>query len=100
MALILRFRDLNIPLEETLGRHRRLIQDRGHVWWGWISRQREIFPRELFAKLATDCKMGVPLQIYLFDSGADEMRGAQLAAISAAPGGLPLPTPETRFTPP
>jgi len=99
MTLILRFRDLNIPLGETIGRHRRAIQENGYVWWGWIRRQKETFPADMFASLAASCRTGAALPVYLFDSGAEELHLASLSGISAAPGGLPLPTPETRCTP-
>lgn len=100
MTLILRFRDLNIPIGETINRHREIIQQHRYVWWGWIKRQKEEFPVSLFASLASSCRQGTSLPIYLFDSGAEELHAASLSGISAAPGGLPLPTPETRATPP
>jgi len=99
MPIILRFRDLNIPLGETISRHSRIISERGHVWWGWIRRQREEFPSKFFATVATSCHAGSPMPIWLYDSGVHQLHSARLARIWAAPGGPPLPSPETRYTP-
>lgn len=99
MTLVLRFRDLHIPFGETISRHCAVISENGYTWWGWIGRQKETFPTEMFAALAASCRSEKALPIFLFDSGADNLRSAQLCAISAAPGGLPLPPPETRCTP-
>ena len=35
-SIILRFRDLSNPAgTTTIGEHKKLINARGYVWWGW-----------------------------------------------------------------
>jgi hypothetical protein len=99
MIIILRYRDLNIPLGETIVRHNRSIEDHGHVWWGWMRRQKETFPSALFASLSAECRSRASIPIYLFDSGTEQIHKAQLGGISAAPAGAPLPPPDSRCTP-
>src|ERR1039458_3052834 len=98
-TIILRFRDLNIPEGDTIRRHKQSIKEHGHVWWGWIKRQKERFPSELFSTIATTCREKGDIQLYLFDSGAEHLLNARLSGISAVPGGLQLPTPDIRSTP-
>jgi hypothetical protein len=98
-TIILRFRDLSIPDGETIRRHRESISVFGDTWWGWIMRQRESYPEQLFITLAQRLKEQ-PQSIYLFHSGEVTLYPAQLKRISAFPGGMKLQSPDVQRTPP
>ena len=45
-SIILRFRDLSNPAgTTTIGEHKRIIADKGYVWWGWWHKQGETVPK-------------------------------------------------------
>jgi hypothetical protein len=98
MIPVLRFRDLNIPAGETLRRHAEIAKKNGYVYWGWMKRNREILPLEVFRQLARQCQTA-PQTVLLFDSGHEAVYLAQLLGIHAFPGGESTPTPEPRRTP-
>lgn len=62
-TLILRFRDLSIP--NTIEEHKKIIAEKGYVWWGWWSKPQEKLPATIFMEL----NQKTELEVYLFDSG-------------------------------
>ena len=98
MSLMLRFRDLNLPVGVTISRHRDLIAREGVVMWGWIMRQSESVPEEVLTTLATNLENGEEQTVYLYDSGLCDVRHAVLSGISIFPGGIRIPTPKPRAT--
>lgn len=99
MSLLLRFRDLNLPVGVTISRHRELIAREGIVMWGWIMRQSESVPEDVLTSLARSLETGGEQTVYLYDSGLCEVRRAVLSGLSIFPGGIRIPTPEPRATP-
>lgn len=99
MTLMLRYRDLSVPLGATISRHREVIAREGIAMWGWIMRQSEQVPEELLTSLAISLESDSAREIFLYDSGTCQVRSAQLSGLSIFPGGLRIPTPEPRSTP-
>jgi hypothetical protein len=99
MTLMLRFRDLTVPLGATVPRHREVIANEGVVMWGWLMRQSEQVPSELLNHLANSIRMNKQNDIFLYDSGTCNLRRATLIGLSAFPEGMRIPTPEPRKTP-
>lgn len=62
-TIILRFRDLSI--QNTIEEHKKIIDEKGYVWWGWWSKPQEKLPANIFMEL----NQKKNLKIYLFDSG-------------------------------
>jgi hypothetical protein len=97
--LMLRFRDLTIPDGETIRRHEALIATRRTVWWGWIMRQDETFPNDYVVKLSRELAEQGTQRIVPYHSGAGQFFYADLARISALPGGYRIRSPEMELTP-
>lgn len=99
MTIMLRYRDLSVPLGATISRHREVILREGVAMWGWIMRQSEQVPEELLSSLSVSLERSPNLGILLYDSGNCQVRLARLSGLSMFPGGLRIPTPEPRSTP-
>src|SRR5262245_51978300 len=97
-TIALRFRDLSIPDGETVKRHRQRIQAHGCVWWGWMMRQREMFPDALLQGLAHEASQAEK-HVFLYHSGECSFYPAILTEIAAYPGGAKILTPEVQKTP-
>ena len=74
-TLILRFRDLSIP--NTIEEHKKIIAEKGYVWWGWWSKPQEKLPATIFMEL----NQKTELEVYLFDSGQKWFYKAQCNTI-------------------
>jgi hypothetical protein len=98
-TMVLRFRDLSIPDGETIIRHNKKIVQHQKVWWGWIGRQREIFPNQYLEAIAAQAAAGAGIEIYLYHSGFALLYPARLTQVSALPSGQKVRTPELRCTP-
>ena len=61
--LVLRFRDIERPLGDTIRLHQDLITSAGATWWGWLYRTYEVIPTEYLSRI------GLPSTIFLFDTG-------------------------------
>lgn len=96
-SIILRFRDLSIPLGETLRRHRHIAKRHSYVWWGWMKRNREGRPNSLLSETAAAASERV-VSAYLYDSGTDRIHAARLSGIAALPND-DIPSPEPGLTP-
>ena len=97
-TLILRFRDLATAEGQTLVLHRQIVQQHGHVWWGWWNKFGEQVPVELFTEFNARMQQK-PLDLYLFDSGKNELRRAQCTEIRWGNGGVRTRSPEPDRTP-
>jgi 3',5'-cyclic AMP phosphodiesterase CpdA len=100
-SIILRFRDLSTPAgTTTIEQHKRIIAERGYVWWGWWHKQGETVPenafRDILEKISQSSK---PYQIYLFDTGKYKLQRAWLSDIRWDPRLSTIPTSERDATP-
>lgn len=65
MHALFRFRDLSCPENETINRHKSIIQQKGYVYWGWWNKGHEKLPLESLVGLGLTHQ---EQNIYLFDS--------------------------------
>ena len=99
-SIILRFRDLSNPAgTTTIGEHRRIIAEKGYVWWGWWNKQGETVPEDAFREILSEIKKGKPYELFLFDTGKYEFRRARLIDIKWDNTLVPIATPERAATP-
>ena len=66
--IVLRFRDLVTEENETIKKHKEIIQNKGYVWWAWWKKGAEVTPIAEFSLLASKAKEK-SIEIYLLDSG-------------------------------
>ena len=97
-TLILRFRDLATAEGQTLALHRQIVQQHGYVWWGWWNKFGEQVPVEVFTDLNT-LMQETGLDLYLFDSGKNELRRARCTEIRWGKAGTRISSPEIDRTP-
>ena len=67
-TLVLRFRDIERPLGETIRLHQQLIAEHKFTWWGWLYRSYETVPVERFGAFRSSISAG-PLEVLLYDTG-------------------------------
>lgn len=67
-TLILRFRDLVTEDNETIQKHKEIIDSCESVWWAWWKKGNEVTPADEFAALGAKARER-PLTIFLVDSG-------------------------------
>lgn len=74
-TLVLRFRDIERPLGETIRLHQQSITEHHFTWWGWLYRSYETVPIERFEAfkrlLPTE-----PLEVLLYDTGQGSVYSA------------------------
>ena len=66
-TMILRFRDMLDS--DTIVAHKNIIENCGHVWWGWWAKPQEKVPINEFNRLRGASSKTGGLNIMLFDSG-------------------------------
>lgn len=79
-TLILRFRDLDVPDDDTIRLHKELISEHGCVWWAWWKKGNERTPQDEFAMLSAEAQNG-SVFVYLLDSGLNKLYKAKCAEI-------------------
>jgi 3',5'-cyclic AMP phosphodiesterase CpdA len=94
---IFRYRDL--IANDTIRKHREIIQLRQACWWGWWQRPSEDLRRDVWSKLQSALKKGT-VQIGLFDSDPGKKEGLIYVAaltdvIPPTETGAALGVPET-----
>lgn len=97
--IVLRYRDLVTEPGGTISEHRRIIDARGYVWWGWWMRQYETPPAKLFEQIYEGVQQGVEPDAFLLDSGQAELRACRISDLRVAPGGDTLGPPELDAAP-
>jgi hypothetical protein len=97
-TMFLRFRDLVTEPGGTIETHAEVIDKEKHVWWGWWSKAGERIPDEMFRLLKAKAKGG-PLDVYLFDSGRNQVHRATLADIRWEVDHSRAGSPEVEKTP-
>lgn len=96
-ALMLRFRDLVTEPGGNIAEHRRIIRQRGYVWWGWWARQREKVPRHVLDEVFPS--ESTPTEIVLFDSGMMRLYRTRASKAVIAPSHLGVNSPDFEATP-
>lgn len=97
-TVILRFRDLVTEVGGTLSRHRKIIDSRGFVWWGWWNKAGETVPAAAFQRLNAVARSG-PTEILLLDSGRGLLFSGRCAEIKWDTNVERIPSPEEDATP-
>ena len=96
-TIALRYRDLSS--KNTIKMHNDKISSKGFVWWGWWSKPQERVALEVFESLAKKAISDTHLELFLLDSGRNELRKARCIDIKFESNKL-LPSPERNATPP
>jgi hypothetical protein len=74
-TLVLRFRDIERPLGETIRLHQQAIVQHGMTWWGWLYRSYEEVPVERFQAAKIHLAEGA-IEVLLYDTGQGRVYGA------------------------
>lgn len=94
-TLLLRFRDLSCPLNQTIERHQKLISSKGYVYWGWWNKGHEKLPSTTIEHLKLH---EGNIDIFLFDSAQKVFYRAKCLGIHSNYGS-PVKTPDEEHTP-
>lgn len=80
--IVLRFRDIEINLGETIRQHRLIINALGHTWWGWLFRDYETNPAMDLQAL----RRALPprFEIALYDTGQGRLYVADCEDIATS----------------
>jgi 3',5'-cyclic AMP phosphodiesterase CpdA len=98
-AVVLRFRDLNVPDGQTIVRHNDLANKHGSTWWGWWAQGNEQVPSAAFKKLRMLAGRIDGLDVFLFDSGQRLAFRARCTGLEYASGPKRLRSPDPNLTP-
>lgn len=98
-SLILRFRDLSTSPGMTIGEHQKIIEAKGYVWWGWWNKQGETVPEGAFRAITEEIKTTGPFEVYLFDTGQNQLRRAKIVQFEWDNQLQLISTPERDATP-
>lgn len=96
-TLFLRFRDLVTETNETISKHKAIIDEKGYVWWAWWKKGHETTPLSEFGVLSARAKENT-ISVYLVDSGQDKLYIATCNDISYSEN-TPKLSPEQEYTP-
>ena len=96
-TVILRFRDLVTEKNNTIARHKDMIEKNGYVWWGWWNKGNEKTPFEEFWVLKGQIK-DKPKKIYLMDSGQKKLYMVECIDMECSENDK-ISTPEPECTP-
>jgi hypothetical protein len=80
--VVLRFRDLNIEIGDTIKEHRKLIEDFQYVWWGWWKKPEERVPYSILRYFQDAIENDGHIWIFLVDSGTRRLYKAKLISIN------------------
>src|SRR5215213_2051053 len=96
--IVLRFRDINVNKNDTVRKHRLIINDNGYCWWGWLFREYERNPHsEIMRQHQELIASGEPYMIALYDTGQGKIYAAKCDEVKTWAGvGF---SPEVDFTP-
>lgn len=93
-TMILRFRDLSTPPGTTIDEHKKIIEQKGYVWWGWWNKHGETVPTNAFRAILDKIAQSGPLEVYLFDTGQQLLYSAKLTEIEWDKTSKLIETPE------
>jgi hypothetical protein len=80
--VVLRFRDLNIDIGDTIKEHRNLIKASQYVWWGWWKKPEERVPYSVLRDFQNAIEKEGHIWIFLVDSGTMRLYKAKLININ------------------
>jgi hypothetical protein len=97
--IVLRFRDIEVGLGESVRLHDVLIREAGYCWWGWLYRPIEKNPHEELRRLdeTLSTKYNSGYQLALYDTGRTKLYAATCQKIVTAK--KPRRSPEAQRTP-
>src|SRR5271166_7153961 len=99
-SIILRFRDLSTPAgTTTVDEHKKIVDKRHNVWWGWWHKQGETVPENAFREILAEIRKSVRYEIFLFDTGKYKLHRAYLVDIKWDPRLTLIATPKRLWTP-
>lgn len=73
LLIVLRYRDIELPLGDTIARHRSTIAEHGFCWWGWLFRDYERNPHTELSRLADLLTGAADPFVVLFDTGQGQL---------------------------
>ena len=79
IKLVLRYRDLVTPPDDTINLHQEVINEHGYVYWGWWAKAGERCP-SIFSDLQEELA-SEPQNIFLFDSGQNKLYEAKFTEL-------------------
>ncbi|MBF0556105.1 MAG: metallophosphoesterase [Nitrospirae bacterium] len=79
--MILRFRDLSTKSGDTIALHKKVIEEKGFVFWGWWNKAGENVPEETFREFMSIIDSNGPLDVFLFDTGTLKLYPAKMKSI-------------------
>ena len=94
--IVLRYRDLSS--KNTIESHKSIITEYEYVWWGWWAKPQEKVDLETFAELKKRAQ-DEGIDIFLLDSGKEELRSAKCIDIEFATTGDYIKSPDKKKTP-
>lgn len=97
--ILLRFRDISISDGETILQHGDVITNKGYVWWGWITRQEETFPKKLIVELSRGLDACNGQELMMVHTDFRRFYSARIESVHARINGKKLSPPEEDFTP-
>lgn len=98
-TVILRFRDLVTSKGKTVKEHQEVIEENGYCWWGWWNKGGEQVPEEAFNLLRGRAAGANGLDLYLFDSGLNQIYRAKCVGLTFEDDGQEIPSPNPEATP-
>jgi hypothetical protein len=98
-VIVLRFRDLVTEPGGTILEHRRVLDERDTVWWGWWMRQYESPPRSALGEIRDRLDHGIEPTICLLDSGQARLYSSVVADLRVGPPDDSLASPDVSRTP-
>lgn len=96
-TIILRFRDLVTEEDETIVKHKSIIEQNGYVWWAWWKKGNEKLPVDDFSAFSTYAK-SKSIDVYLMDSGQAKLYKASCRDICLS-ADAEMDSPEPQKTP-
>lgn len=96
--ILLRFRDISIPDGQTIEQHNDISFAMGHVWWGWIRRAQENFPKDFLVNVSRQLENSNE-QILLLHTDFSKFYQTNLKMIHAHLDGRKALSPQEECTP-
>jgi hypothetical protein len=81
--IVLRFRDIEVDLGQTIALHKRAIAESGFCWWGWLYRGYERNPHRELERLGEALARSDGFPVALFDTGQSTVYRATCTEIRA-----------------